>query len=383
MIISSIAEAVPTSEFDRQAKIILSDIIKIATDSKPQVRATSIKCLDSLSFQVQSSTTVDAVSEALAMENANLRVELLKWIAERAPKPKPKLDCVVLIAPTAKCLGDKNAEVRKMAQAAIIAFSSVLGSEKVIKTCKGPLQDAIAPFLDQIKTAGSIMKPIAGDSKVRLAEAPTKSNASPAARVEPAAAAAKKAVPMAAVKTNSTSSINVPVLSNNPPITLNDSKGREKRSDQDRGHLKWTFEAPRADLNEFLREQMEIHFSGEIIKQLFSEGNHKEKEFVAALASIEEMMTSSDDVCLSKFEITAEEAQTRAAQNADSILKYITIRFFDTSTTIFMKTLDVLEVLFRLLDSRSYHLSEYEAAAFIPFFVNKVCNVSPLDLTFG
>ena len=58
--------------------------------------------------------------------------------------------------------------------------------------------------------------------------------------------------------------------------------------------------------------------------------------------------------------------------NLDVILKWLTLRFFDTNTTVLLKELEYLQVVFNMLIDEDYHLHELEAVSFIPYLVNKV-----------
>lgn len=63
----------------------------------------------------------------------------------------------------------------------------------------------------------------------------------------------------------------------------------------------------------------------------------------------------------------------------DLILKWFTLRFFDTNTTVLMKVLEYLKLLFAMLNRENYHLSEYEASSFVPYLILKVSGLrSPL-----
>lgn len=56
----------------------------------------------------------------------------------------------------------------------------------------------------------------------------------------------------------------------------------------------------------------------------------------------------------------------------DLILKWFTLRFFDTNTTVLMKVLEYLKLLFAMLNKENYHLTEYEANSFVPYLILKV-----------
>lgn len=68
----------------------------------------------------------------------------------------------------------------------------------------------------------------------------------------------------------------------------------------------------------------------------------------------------------------------------DLILKWFTLRFFDTNTTVLMKVLEYLKLLFAMLTRENYHLTEYEANSFLPYLILKVSGLSPPGFaTFG
>ena len=58
--------------------------------------------------------------------------------------------------------------------------------------------------------------------------------------------------------------------------------------------------------------------------------------------------------------------------NVDLVLKWLTLRFFDTNTSVLLKALEYLMLLFNLLSEQEYHLMELEANSFIPYLINKV-----------
>ncbi len=58
--------------------------------------------------------------------------------------------------------------------------------------------------------------------------------------------------------------------------------------------------------------------------------------------------------------------------NMDLILKWMTLRFFDTNTSVLLKSIEYMQILFAMLAEEDYHMQELEASAFIPYLVNKV-----------
>ena len=61
--------------------------------------------------------------------------------------------------------------------------------------------------------------------------------------------------------------------------------------------------------------------------------------------------------------------------NLDMILRWLTIRFFDTNPSVIMKAMDYLQQVFSYLSDEDYHLLDYEAYSFLPFLIMKVNKV--------
>lgn len=58
--------------------------------------------------------------------------------------------------------------------------------------------------------------------------------------------------------------------------------------------------------------------------------------------------------------------------NLDLLLKWITLRFFETNPSVLLKSLEYLNEVFAALAEESYSLHDIEAVSFIPYLVNKV-----------
>ena len=67
-------------------------------------------------------------------------------------------------------------------------------------------------------------------------------------------------------------------------------------------------------------------------------------------------------------------------QCLDFILKWISLRFFDTNTSVLLNSLDFLSKCVKALVADDYKLMEQEAAAFMPYLVTKVLQFSQKQL---
>ena len=59
-------------------------------------------------------------------------------------------------------------------------------------------------------------------------------------------------------------------------------------------------------------------------------------------------------------------------ESLDLFLKWVTLRFFDTNTSVLLKALDYISELFSMLGERDYQLSGLEAQSFMPYLIGKV-----------
>lgn len=58
--------------------------------------------------------------------------------------------------------------------------------------------------------------------------------------------------------------------------------------------------------------------------------------------------------------------------NLDLVLKWLTLRFFDTNPSVILRGLEYLSSVFRVLADEGYNMLEVEAASFLPYLVLKV-----------
>lgn len=69
---------------------------------------------------------------------------------------------------------------------------------------------------------------------------------------------------------------------------------------------------------------------------------------------------------------TTDDNNTALICNLDLILKWMTLRFFDTNPSVLLKGLDYLQHIFDILIAQKYTLHDIEASSFVPYLVTKV-----------
>ncbi|XP_029908712.1 cytoskeleton-associated protein 5 isoform X2 [Myripristis murdjan] len=385
-------------------------IITVLGDSKPNVRTAAMATLQAWVEQTGMKEWLEGedLSEELKRENPFLRQEVLGWLAEKLPTlrtvPGDLMFCVPQLY---ACLEDRNGDVRKKAQDALPTFMMHLGFDKMTKATgklKPASKDQVVAMLDKARavmpakpaapakagggkgsagagkaTSGSRSQPVSEDfvdskpevKKVRGGMAAKKlpsppeepappppsmdkdSNGSkkPPSKGKAAAGsqqgAAGKKPPAKGIKEDEDKSGPIFVLVPN-------AKEQRIKEEKQLKILKWNFLTPRDEYVEQLKAQMSTCFAKWLQDELF---HFDFQRHVKAIGVMIERLDCESDATISCL---------------DLILKWFTLRFFDTNTTVLMKVLEYLKLLFAMLNRENYHLNEYEANSFVPYLILKV-----------
>lgn len=358
-------------------------IITVLGDSKNTVRAAALATLNAWIEQTGMKEWLEGedLSEELKKENPFLRQELLGWLAEKLPTirsaPPDLFLCVPLLY---ACLEDRSGDVRKKAQDSLPVFMMHLGFEKMAKATgklKPASKDQVMVMLEKARTSMPAKPAAPAKSSSKPAAAPRSSSA-PVSQPQSATSAieegvssapeskpdAKKAKPGGpAAKTKAALGKKVPNKPNmkeeedhSGPIFTVIPNGKDQRIKDEKALkvLKWNFTTPRDEYIEQLKTQM----SACVAKWLQDEMFHADfQHHIKALAVLTERLDTEKEGCLSCL---------------DLILKWLTLRFFDTNTSVLVKVLEYLKVLFSVMKQDDVHLTENEASSFIPYLILKV-----------
>ncbi|XP_058162245.1 cytoskeleton-associated protein 5 [Dasypus novemcinctus] len=352
-------------------------VITVLGDSKNNVRAAALATVNAWAEQTGMKEWLEGedLSEELKKENPFLRQELLGWLAEKLPTLRSTPTDLILCVPHLySCLEDRNGDVRKKAQDALPFFMMHLGYEKMAKATgklKPTSKDQVLAMLEKAK-ANMPAKPAAptkATSKPPGGSAPTKFQSAPApedsvsSSVEPKPDPKKAKALGVSSKAKSAQGKKVPSKANlkededkSGPIFIVVPNGKEQRVKDEKGLkvLKWNFTTPRDEYIEQLKTQMSSCMAKWLQDEMFhSDFQHHNK----ALAVMVDHLESEKEGVIGCL---------------DLILKWLTLRFFDTNTSVLMKTLEYLKLLFTLLSEEEYHLTENEASSFIPYLILKV-----------
>ncbi|XP_062405946.1 cytoskeleton-associated protein 5-like isoform X3 [Sardina pilchardus] len=341
-------------------------IITMLADSKNTVRASALTTLNAWVEQTGMKEWLEGeeLAEELKRENPFLRQELLGWLAEKLPTLRSAPSDLALVVPHLyTCLEDRNADVRKKAQEALPTFMMHLGFDKMNKAA-GKLKPASKDqVLGLLEKARSLMpaKP-AAPAKAAPAPKPSGSSKPSLPKAEPEAPEPKKVKSGSGDKTKNVAGKKAVAKAaaaeedRSGPLFILVANGKEQRIKDEKGLkvLKWNFLAPRDEYIEQLKVQMAPCVAKWLLEELFHSDFQRHIKAIGAM--IEHL----------------KEEQEATVSCLDLILKWFTLRFFDTNTSVLMKALEYLKLLFTTLSARDYHLSDHEATGFIPYLMLKV-----------
>ncbi|NXT12712.1 CKAP5 protein, partial [Prunella fulvescens] len=352
-------------------------VITVLGDSKNNVRAAALATVNAWAEQTGMKEWLEGedLSEELKKENPFLRQELLGWLAEKLPALRSVPSDLLLCVPHLySCLEDRNGDVRKKAQDALPFFMMHLGFEKMAKATgklKPTSKDQVLAMLEKAKAnmPAKPAPPAKASSRVVGGAAPAKFQPASAfaddlgsntMESKPDLKKAKAGGLSSKTKVQGKKVLSKPNLKEDDdksgPIFIIVPNGKEQRMREEKALkvLKWNFTTPRDEYIEQLKTQMSTCVAKWLQDEMFhADFQHHNK---ALTVMIEHLESEKDGVisCL------------------DLILKWLTLRFFDTNTSVLMKALEYLKLLFNMLSQEEYHLTENEASSFIPYLILKV-----------
>uniref|UniRef100_A0A8C2FTH4 Cytoskeleton associated protein 5 n=1 Tax=Cyprinus carpio TaxID=7962 RepID=A0A8C2FTH4_CYPCA len=345
-------------------------VVTVLGDSKPNVRAAALSTLNTWVEQTGMKEWLEGedLSEELKKENPFLRQELLGWLAEKLPTLRTvPTDLMLCVPHLYTCLEDRSGDVRKKAQDALPSFMMHLGYEKMIKAAgklKPASKDQVVGMLEKARAVmpAKPAVPVKAAASKPASSAPAAKPASDFSEPEPKPDA-KKAKPAGPAAKKGVVGKKPPVKAGakdeedrSGPIFLLVPNGKEQRIKEEKALkiLKWNFITPRDEYVEQLKAQMSTSLAKWLQDELYHFDFQRHVKAIGAM--IEHMEPECEAVigCL------------------DLILKWFTLRFFDTNTSVLMKALEFLKLLFTMLSRKNYQLSDYEASSFIPYLILKV-----------
>ncbi|KAI7849124.1 armadillo-type protein [Circinella umbellata] len=379
--------------FEKYIKLLTGPVTGSLSDNKTNVRAAGVAALEQFRKVCGLEGMIGSFATSLAADSPMLRKELLAWLATHL-KEDPNAatyDLVSIIAPMLSCLQDRNGDVRKSAQACLPMVIASAGYDAVVHKAadlKGAQRQAIMPLIEANRGAASAAAvtsaapPSAAAAstpakRVAAAKSTTEDSAKPASvgrgrvltkrkpGLQPPRASGITS-PSSASSASATASSAADTVQ--APVLTSDARAKQMRAKKE---IRWQFDTPRPDIIDGLRTAFEPNVSSEVCNLLFSTSQYAERDRLSGLTQLNECL-AKPEVSSDRYDVDFSDMKQRFIVNADLIFKYLTIRFFDTNTSMLIKCLDITQNLVAVMDEEGYHLTEYEAVSFLPFLINKV-----------
>ncbi|XP_043507274.1 protein mini spindles [Frieseomelitta varia] len=340
-------------------RVLFPGFIQCLGDNKNWIRTAAISCINTWGDQCGYKEFFDGemIGDALKSGSPILRAEVWSWLAQKLPlipiKQIPKEELLVCLPYLYNNLEDRNSDVRKNAQEAVLGFMIHLSYEVMARNTeklKPGSRTVVLAALDKSRP-NLPMKPLPKKQ-------PPKENNQKVVKSAGALKAAK-----AVVKPNQKQPTSKPGsarkkdddVDTSPLLATNNLKHQRVIDEQKLKVLKWNFTTPREEFVELLKELMT---AANVNKTLLANMFHS--DFRYHLKAIEALIEDLPD------------NSKALVSNLDLILKWLTLRFFDTNPSVLLKGLEYLRMVFNLLIENQYHMLENEAASFIPYLIIKI-----------
>ncbi|KAL1459608.1 hypothetical protein WDU94_011572 [Cyamophila willieti] len=356
----------------KYVRVFFPGLLQGMGDSKTWIRSAAVTCINKWGEACGFKEFFDGemIFDALKGGSPILRQELWTWLAATLPEvktvPKEELHaCLLLLYSN---IEDRNADVRKNAADAVPGFMIHLGYGPMSSACE-KLKPAAVPTVKTLldKTRGTV------PDRSGTAEKPSKAKASaPPAKQAPSKAGSggsgnsravnsatmsrsKSKTNLASAKAPSKSSKKDEDVDLSPLLQVNSMKHQRVIDESKLKILKWNFTTPREEFVDLLRDQMT---ASNVNKTLIANMFHADfKYHLKAIDSLNEDLQHNVDA------LTC---------NLDLILKWMTLRFFDTNPSVLLKGLEYLTHVLEILIVQNYRVSEQEASSFIPYLILKI-----------
>ena len=339
----------------QHVRVLFPGILRGLGDSKAYLRTAAVTCINTWGDQCGYKEFFDGemFADALKTGTPALKSEVWSWMADKLPNMPPKS---VNKEELAACLPhlyanicDRNADVRKNANECVLGIMMHIGYESMMKSMerqKPASKKDIQIALDKARPnlpvkplpKGKQQAPIAEERKI--VRSGTNSKLAKPAVSKPGSAP--------------TSRKKEEEIDLSPLFQVSNLKHQRLLDEQKLKVLKWNFTTPRDEFTDLLKEQMT---TANVNKSLMANMFHD--DFRYHLKVIESLIEDMDN-------------QQGLVCNLDLVLKWLSLRFYDTNPSVLLKGLDYLNLVFNRLVETNYTLTDIEGTSFIPHLLTKI-----------
>ncbi|KAF6216569.1 hypothetical protein GE061_000912 [Apolygus lucorum] len=362
VLVESLAKAMGPS-FKVHVKVFLPNLLKSSGDSKTLIKTSALSCINTIgeTCGYKEFFENEMIADALKTGSPATRAELWIWLAEKLPNIPAKViqkeELSVCLPTLYNNLEDRNPEVRKGANDAVLGFMIHLGYTSMSSACdnivKGSNAAAIKAILD--KTRGLVPeKPVTKSKSQPIIEKGSKSASVAKMAIGSSATVTKPKVKLNSAPPSRTGRKKEEDVDASALLKINSLKHQRAIDEQKLKIMKWNFTTPRQEFVDLLRDQMT---AANCNKNLIANMFHTDfKYHLKAIDSLMEELPSNVPGLIS---------------NLDLVLRWMTLRFFDTNPSVITRGLDYLSHAFTAVQNDNYVMLDSEANAFLPYLVLK------------
>ncbi|EJF65775.1 ARM repeat-containing protein [Dichomitus squalens LYAD-421 SS1] len=408
--------------FEKHTRFFVVPVASVLSDQKAPCRAAALQTLTAIVNACEGFEPIVAnVGTALETNNPLQRASMLGWLVDwfKEHELPPGLDLSSWAGPVVSCLDDRNADVRKSAQALLPTLIASAGYDYVLNQTNSlkPASKSTALPIIQAARGSSPAAAKGAPAPAAVKAAPAKAvpaappkAASPPPTELPSAESSKVAPPsklggvrrklpqgsIARPESRAETPTEPAVTSRLPgpgklgglkrpgaplsgpskpaPVDAPDtssliftsSNPETKRLRLAKDVNKWVIESgpSRKDLAELLQHQMEPHASKELLALLFSHDHNAVNDHVNGLGLIQDFYSSA--------QTGDDKLQSICIANSDLALKFVSIKVHEPQSNLVQKCVEVVDSVLTFFQSVDYQLSDQEALVFIPTIVHKL-----------
>lgn len=347
------------SSSKQHIRVLLPSVLRGLGDNKSYLRTACISCMNTWGEQCGYKEFFDGemFADALKTGTPALKVEVWGWLAEKLPIIPPKSinkeEITAFLPYLYANITDRNVDVRKNANDCVLGIMMHVG------------YDAMSKAMDKQKPASKKDIQAALDkARPNLPIKPLPKSKQQAPIVEDAKLIRGGGVLAKNSKPSVTKSGSAPGTSNrkkeeeidtSPFFQVNNLKQQRILDEQKLKVLRWSFTTPRDEFCDLLKEQMTTAtVNKSLIANMFHDDFRYHLKVIETL--IEDLPSNTQgQIC-----------------NLDLILKWLSLRFYDTNPSVLLKGLDYLNFVFQTLRDTRYTLADNEGSSFIPHLLTKI-----------
>ncbi|CAI2340317.1 unnamed protein product [Caenorhabditis sp. 36 PRJEB53466] len=352
-------------------------------EKKPTLRDPLVGCIDA----VVATTNLEALGEivlaALGKPNPSIKTQtdlfLQRTFMKLNSQTMPKKTLKILIPPLIKHSGDSDSEVRDASYAAMGAMMRAIGEKPSLQLLADIVPDTLK--MGKIKEYHQKALAEAGPAEIAAMVQSIHKADAPAAAAPP-----KKAPPKVAPKKEEVEEevsadeepLKLPPgtekkreekkvaaqkenAENEPPIapkaelllSENGDKALRIKEEKQLKLVKWNFQTPTDEHISQLQTLLGSQAKVSLMSQLFH------KDFKQHLAALDSLVKLADTIPGSLI------------SNSDLLLKWCTLRFFETNPAALIKVLELCRVIVQLIRDTETQMPQEELTSFVPYLLMK------------